>query len=393
MTTLRLLLPLAAVATAAMVGASGIGCGSEPTPLLIGSSSSSGVGGSGGGDGENQGREMFDLLLPDFTKECASCHAVGGPADTPFLGDPETGKPDPYERVTSWPGFVVKDPTKSRLLVHSVSSEHKGTKPSDALKSALEAWLEEEAKAVKDVSEEPQPTIPPFKPIVGGFNAVYLGALGPGFEGMAVTFQAEELTATTLSLTEIEVHPTGKMGVKLTHPLFTVYRPGTIQGDPDPVDSFSNVTVELVAGASGPLGPGLVVLTNWKAGSKLSLAFETATVIDPNGGVDPNASPCKALEPFQTNAAPALGPCVACHGGTNSSAQGALDMSDLTADPGLACGQVRNRVNLMAPGKSQLFVTTNPAGATTHPFKFGGNAGQYNTFKDAVTLWIQEEAK
>jgi hypothetical protein len=385
--------PAVAMLAFAALASTGTGCGSSDSPLLIStSSSSSGAGGGGGAGGsENIGRELFEALLPDMAKECGACHSTGG--DTPFLGDPTTGKPDPYMTITSWQGFVVKEPKKSDLLVHSVSKEHKGIKPSDALYAKMLEWLTEESLYVADVSNEEQPTIPPFKPIVGGFNAVYLGALGPGFDGMAVTFVAEELTPTSLSLTDIEVHPTSKLGLKLVHPLFTVFEKGSIDGDPDPVDSFSNVTLELQPGTAGVLGPGTVVLTNWQSESRLSLAFESATVIDPNGMVDPNATPCKAVESFAANAAPALNVCFQCHGGADPQAQGAVDMSELMSAPDKACGQVLNRVNPSAPAKSQIFVTTNPGNQAAHPFKFAGNMAQYNTFKDAVTKWIQEEAK
>lgn len=385
----------AALLVAGMLVASGeTGCATEESPLLLSSSSTStGSGGEGGGTTSTAAKSLFDALEPTLIKECGACHQKGGAADTPFLGDPDAPKPDAYAAMTSWPGFVVQTAAKSRLLTHSKSVEHKGTKPSDELAAALETWLTEEAKSVKDVSQEQKPTIPPFKPILSGFNAVYLGALGAEFEGMAVTFLAEELTPSTLALTEIEVHPTSNFGVKLTHPLFTVYAAGSTNGAPDPVDSFSNVTLELAAGQAGLLGPGLVVLTNWKPNARLSLAFEAAVAIDPNGGTDPNAMPCKASESFSLNAAPSFVPCFACHNGKDSSANGAVDMSKLMSDPGAACGQILNRVNLISPAKSQLFVTTNPSGSATHPFKFGGKAATYNAFKTSVTLWINDEAK
>ncbi|MBM4359093.1 MAG: hypothetical protein FJ096_13390 [Deltaproteobacteria bacterium] len=392
----RLAIPFAACAVAVVVSAGGTGCGAEETPLLITTSASATAtsttsSGAGGGDAASAGKQLFEELLPTMVKECGSCHVTG--TDTPFLGDPKAGKPDPYETITSWPDFVVKDPEKSYLLVHATSPDHKSAKPSAELKPALEAWLAEEAKSIADVEQEALPTVPPFKPILGGFNAVYLGSLGPAFEGMAVTFVAEELTPTSISLSDIEVHPTSKLGVKLVHPLFTVFEKGSIDGEPDPVDSFSNVTLELQPGTSGVLGPGMVVLTNWKEASRLSLGFEVATVIDPNGTLDPNASPCKAVETFTKNAAPALNACFGCHGGADAQAQGAIDMSDLMDAPEKTCGQVLNRVNPKSPAKSQIFVTTSPASQAAHPFKFGGSAAQYNTFKDAVTLWIQEEAK
>ncbi len=384
---------------AVVVAAQVVGCGGGDAPLALAAASSGSGSGTGGSVAEaNKSHAMFDQLSAQLFQECGACHAIGGPADTPFLGDPKSKNPDPYKTITSWPQFIVKDYKTSRLLTHPSTNEHKGTKPSTTLVAELEAWLQEEAKAVKDVSKESKPTLPPFKPIVPGFNAVYLGALGPDFDGMAVTFQSEELTGSTLSLTEIQIHPTTKKGLKITHPLFTVFPAGSMDGQPDPVDSFSNVMQELAPGQSASLGPGKVILTNWKDGAKLSLAFETIAATDPNaggggaggGGASPGG--CKAVAAFKANVAPSLAnPCFSCHGGANGTATAAVDMKALMTDPAATCAQVLNRVNVTDPAKSQLFVTTNPGGNATHPYKFGGNQANFNNFVSSVTKWIQQE--
>jgi cytochrome c553 len=377
-------------------------CSGEPSGgLPLGSSTGTGTDGGGGNADAFKAKQMFDELEATLLKQCDGCHLKNGPADTPFLGDPATKNPADatYKVITSWPQFVVKDWKKSRLLTHSGSSEHKGTKPSAALVAQLEAWLAQEAVAVKDVSVEKKPTLPPFKPIVPGFNAVYLSALSADMQGMALTFQAEQLTASTLSLTDIEIHPTTKKGLKVGHPLFTVFPAGSVEGQPDPIDSFSNVTMELKPGETKPLGPGTLILANWKEGARLSIAFEVLQAVDPNagtggaGGGGSSTGGCKAVDPFKSDATPALAPCVGCHGGNNANATNAVNMKDLTADPAKACTQILNRVNVKEPAKSQLFVTTNPGGNATHPFKFQGNAGNFNSFQTSVTKWIQAESK
>jgi hypothetical protein len=387
-----------ALSAATFASAVGAGCGSPDNSLSLSTSVTSGAGtGTGGAQAQaGAAKALFDALKTQLVKECGACHKVGGSADTPFLGDPETGSPDTYKTITSWPQFVIKDYAKSRLLLHPDSKEHKGVPSSEELKAKLTVWLAEEAKSVKDVSMEVKPTIPPFKPIVPGFNAVYLGALGVEFEGMAVTFSADELTPTTLSLTQIQVHPTTKKGLKLVHPLFTVFPAGSMEGDPDPVDSFSNVMLELQPGAVGNLGPGKVILTNWQGGAKLSLAFESVSAIDPNAGTGGAgggtvSGGCKAVDSFKLNAQQMLNTCFGCHGGSNDSATNAVDMKALMSDPAKACGQVKNRVDVITPAKSQLFVTTNPGGNATHPYKFGGNTTQFNNFVNSVSKWITAE--
>jgi hypothetical protein len=87
--------------------------------------------------------------------------------------------------------------------------------------------------------------------------------------------------------------------------------------------------------------------------------------------------------------------CVGCHGGSNGSATGALDMThvgDLSnAGQASACGQVRNKVDPSNPSTSQLFNVTNPGGNANHPFKFNGDATAWNGFVTAATKWINSE--
>jgi hypothetical protein len=101
-----------------------------------------------------------------------------------------------------------------------------------------------------------------------------------------------------------------------------------------------------------------------------------------------------ALLAFEDNAAgPLTQSCRSCHdGGNNATATNAVDMSDLGSDSAAACGQILNRVDLDDPPASQLFVTTNPGGNASHPFKFGGNQTAFNNFVSAVSAWIQAES-
>ncbi|MEQ9322571.1 MAG: hypothetical protein RIF41_25620, partial [Polyangiaceae bacterium] len=88
------------------VGVASSGCSEQEPFNPQSSTTSSGSGGAGGVDNSTLAEEMFRDLEADFVAECASCHKVGGSADTPFLGDPDSGTPDPYEAVTSWPGAI-----------------------------------------------------------------------------------------------------------------------------------------------------------------------------------------------------------------------------------------------------------------------------------------------
>jgi mono/diheme cytochrome c family protein len=374
------------------------GCAGDPAPFVpVTSATTGGSGGSGGG-AVNVGKVLFEDLFEDLDQSCGGCHKIGGQSNTPFMGDDPGTVDSAYEAITSWPDVVVRNPdTKSVLIQWPASGSHTAGPTSKQLEDKLIAWLNEEAKSVAETPND-VPTIEPFKPIVPGFNAVYLGELGADYAGMAVTFQATALTDNSLSLDNIEVHTTAQKGIKFDHPLFTVYPASSTDGEPDPVDSFSNVSQEIPPGEKQPLGPGSVILTNWETGGKLSIAFETVSVIDPLGGGGGAGGgmmggPCDALGSFSMNAAPQLEQrCEGCHGGNVTDATNAVDMSGLGGDVSNACGQILNRVNLNNPNQSQIFITTDPNGNAAHPFKFGGNAGQFDTFRQAVTTWINAES-
>jgi hypothetical protein len=203
------------------------------------------------------------------------------------------------------------------------------------------------------------------------------------------------LSDTTLELSNIELHPTSKAGLHVVHPLFVMY-PVSAAPMPDPVDSFSNVDQTFEMGESGTLGPGTLVLVNWQRDARLNLAFETIEAIlpameDAGDGGTPTGG-CKDVQAFIDNArVPLQQRCFGCHGGGNGQASAALDMSALVDDAAKACGQVKNRVNPADPPASQIFVTTNPNGNAAHPYKFGGSADTFNTFRTGLSIWIAAE--
>ena len=384
------------------IGAAGssVGCVPEqPTglgPLPSGSSTTGG--GPKDAGAPNKGAELFEAMEPQLMKTCGTCHDLGGIADTPFLAQ----KPTRYQSMVSWPGIVRRNPEESLLVTYSMTGKgHSGSlnldSPQlvDTLLPQVKAWLAEEAAGfdtpVSDAADgQAGPALEPFVPILG-FNAIYLGPLGPDLEGMAVTFTAELLGEGTLELANIEVHPTSKKGVHIVHPLFTVYPKGEAP-DPDPVDSFSNVDQTIQPGASDTLGPGTVVLVNWQEGAKLGLVFET---IEANEMPDPDAGTpdggCKAVDSFNTNAKPRFQVCTNCHAGGNGQAKAAVDMSQLNSDPAAACAQIKNRVTPADPPKSQIFITTDPGGNAAHPYKFGGDGNLFGNFRNDVSKWIAAE--
>jgi mono/diheme cytochrome c family protein len=376
-------------------------CTPAPDNLGTGGGGTGGENGAGGQSGTggaapNHGKELFAALEGDLYKACGSCHDAGGIADTPFLAGP-----DIYATIVSWPGLVVQDPKESKLLTYPVAGPQHTYKKldsdlyKDTLYPAVKAWLTEEGKNIVTTgkAEDAGKRIPPFAPIIG-FNAVYIDPLGGEYTGMALTFNAVLVGEHVLELDDLQVHPTAALGVHLVHPLFSVYPVGK-EVDPDPVDSLSNIDQSFEAGKADTLGPGTLILTNWQTGAKLDLAFQT---IEPlmqmgDGGTDGGTTGgCKDVGSFSANAVGLLKQnCQTCHGGNNAQAKGAVDMSALNSDEAAACSQVKNRVSPANVGGSQLFITTDPGGNAAHPYKFGGDNGKFDAFKQSVSKWITAE--
>ncbi len=398
----NLALGLAVVAGAGL-SANGGCTTTQPGQLSGGTESTTGASmnttGSGGGGGAPAAdpKELFSALEAEFVSACASCHIPGGLADRPFLA-----QPDRYQSVISWPGLITKDPNQSLLVTYPVAGgSHQGTNLDSAglnesLFPKIKAWLAAEGAAIAAPIDMAKPTIPPSAPIMG-FNAIYLTPLDKDLEGVAITFSANALTENTIELKDLQVHTTTKVGVHLVHPLFVVY-PKNKMADPDPVDNFSGFDQYFDPNTSTEFGAGTVLLTNWVPEAKLSIVFETAEPYTPGsgmgggGGMGTMTGGCKDVAEFMASAQGRFQTsCFGCHGGANGQANAALDMSKLQSDPAAACGQIKNRVKPADAPNSQIFITTDPGGTAAHPFKFGGNQGQFDTFKTNVSLWIQAE--
>ena len=383
----------------AAVAASASGCGNEPPPLIAGggngegaSTTSSGDGGSGGVFVDN-GKELWAGIEAEMVTACGACHEAGGIGDAPFLAGP-----DRYKSVLAWPGVVTVDPAQSLFVTYAVAGGgHSGTNfdtiPGD-LFDRVKAWLAAEATAIGTTPPVATPPTAPVAPIIG-FNAVYLAPIDPALSGVAITFTAEELTPTSLKLSQLTVHTTSMTGAHIVHPIFAVYPKGK-EAEIDPVDSFAGLDTYFPESTSETLGVGTLILTNWQAEAKLGLGFETCAAwtegSGEGGGGGGIPGGCNALNEFVTNAVPQLQARFEnCHGGNNGQATAAVDMSDLGSDNAAACAQVKNRVNTTTPNQSQIFITTDPNGNAAHPYKFGGNAGLFTDFRDDLTIWIQAE--
>jgi hypothetical protein len=365
--------------------------GSDPQDAgATGAGTSAGAGGAGGGTGPTA-RSFFEAFEADLVEDCGPCHKEGGLADAPFLA-----APDRYTSITSWPGIVVKSPSQSILLTHPGEPTHGGGEAPDIraeMKPKVLEWLTIESQELPTSGGEIGPSVTPFKPfLAGAFNTVYLDQLGPEFEYMSISFNAKAIGGTTeeptmLWINNITVHTVPEKPLHIVHPLFTVYYPSTAP-DPDPVDSFSNVDQTFTIDGNPMLGTGEVVLTNWRKGAYLGIAFE---LIEVYGGTPGTGGTCKDPVMFETVVAPAMQKCMECHAGKYPQAKGAMNLSELNTAPATACIQVRSRITPGDPANSQILIVTNPGGIEVHMYKFDGVLPDYETFKSKVSPWIDAE--
>lgn len=399
MRSLNVRFPLGtAILSLTLLGAAFWGCsddgGGSSTGGFTGSGTSSGSGGSGGGAEALTAREMFDALEAELLDACENCHKASGIADAPFLAKPEV-----YTSITYWPGIVVPKADQSLLLTFPKTDIHLDKSGGASLGADLENrvrdWLVAESKDIPNATES-LPHVQPFRPFPqGAFNTLYLGDLGADFEFMSISFNAEELGGTPgdpsmLRLYNLTVHTVADKPLHIVHPLFIVYEPSKLPSI-DPVDSLSNVDQTFTVDTEPSLGTGEIILTNWKKGAFLGIAFYLIEVYKGQtmggGCVDPMM--------FETTVAPAMNTCInECHGGKDPQAKNTMDLSGiLLAQPdyATACVQVRARIKPGDPASSQILIVTDPQQQVVHKYKFLGNLSQYNTFKTTVTPWINAE--
>lgn len=390
---LALTIGVAVASGTASCGDASSSTGSPTGP--VGPTSTSSTGGSGGGDGGGEPlggdpRAVFEETVePGLLSECGACHQLQGSSESYFLA-----APDLYISMTSYPGIVVANVPDSIVLTRPSDPGHGGGQApdlSEGLRAKLKSWLELEASRIPK-PEDIGFVVTPFKPkLNGAFNTVYLDELGQEFENVSITFNATELGAppSMLLLENIEVHPTSEMQLHLVHPLFTAYPSDTV-ANPDPSDSLSLIDEVFSLDGKIQLGTGTVIHTAWEKDSYLSIAFEDMFLV---GDYFPPTD-CLELSTFTQDVAPALEVCASnCHGGENPQAQGAMDLSKLGSDDALACRQVRARIKPGSAETSQIFVVTNPLDPSAHLFKFGGSIGNYNTFKETVSPWVNAEGQ
>ncbi len=358
-------------------GATGSGSGGSKGGATGSSSGSgSGIGADGGPVGDSAAgspaRALFEALLPTLSSTCGgACHGLGVGGAPIWLG-----QPDPYTSATKFPGIVTPNPGTSIIVT---KGRHEGPPLADPLLTQVMGWLTAEAAALPVVT---LPSTAAFTP-ANGSNDIDCSAAG--IPGLHITFNATA-SGNLMTLSGIDVIAPTTTGAQITYPIFAILPQGGAEIDDS---SFSNLVQTVGAGTTTPLGPGLLVLTQWSTGAKMKIEFTALVKATLADGGSSTTGGCKSVTSFTQNAVPAIqaNTCLNCHN-TGGSGNASLDLSGLASNPpddATACAQALTRINPQNPAQSDIILA--PTGqVANHPFK---NASQ--SFVQMMETWITAE--
>ncbi len=358
-------------------------------------------------------RAWLEKGHPVVAAFCVGCHD-GSRANIGFLegANPVELRDD---LVAFEPSVVnLTAPQSSRLLTKGI---HEGPALTASQASDLLEWIQKEKDAAENIPGEETPTLETdkFLPLIctaGApgdptcpYNDVSLDTVGlAGIPGAKIQFTAQAL-GSGLYVSNLKLLP-GPMGAKIEHPLFVSHPEGAAPM-PDTIDRFFSVKMNLEATATDDqkqIAGGTAAFVGFLANAKLSIHFKKVSIFEADGGGEPPVrSGCQVLANFKTvrtllttNVGGAANNCLACHGGQNAGATGALNITGInSADDAVvlnACNQVLIRVNLTTPDSSGIFLAPDPG--STHPFRF--TAAQLATYKNGppgtgLLGWINAE--
>ena len=339
---------------------------------------------------------------PVLMTSCQGCHA-GTTAGVEFLAGA-----NPMAVRDTLLGFAVQvvnleAPESSRLLT---KGPHNGPALTGDQSTDVLEWIRAERDAAGVTPDQGLQT-GKFTPLIctGGnpgdatcpVNHVDLSELHlPGASiDMVVQALSQDIYVTDLKLNA------SVDGVYLEHPLFVSWPADPTQPEiPDTLDRFFNVKMNLMPGTSDSIGGGTAAFVGFPPQNQISIHFKAIDKYTADGSGSGSgttaASGCRQLAQFKTAA---LGPlntnCASCHAGGDQNAKSAMDLTGIgsTDDTTLqgVCNQVRTRINFQDTNASGFYIAPDPGQQTNHPFKFGGNAACFTTFKSAIDPWVQAE--
>lgn len=369
--------------------------------LLDESGGSAAVSTADAGSAAAQAEGLFRKLESDLSTSCGgaegACHVQGVGGAPAWLKDP-----DRYVSIKGYDNsqsgsrkFILANTEESRLFTKGAHSGQELDRRSE-LGKQVEAWIKAEVAA----AAAPKETTLISEAVSvsdGAEGSINLSKLGAGMKGAQLTFNVA-IRGELLTLTNMQLVAPAANGIRATHPVFLQVLNG--RATPDPGDSCANVDAKVGAGESKVLGPGTLVIPDFKEGAKVAFAFDAVqpyTVVEGGGPQnDGGGGPvggCKNVPGFQGIASQFTTlsrNCVGCHG-AGGNGQGALDFSELEkGDPdwSAACSAALSQVGLSNKPNSPLILA--PAGNLTHA---GGklSAAEQGPYRDAILSWLAGE--
>jgi hypothetical protein len=385
-----------AALSAGLIGLGIFACGDDPAV----------PGGPGGGTNPEP---LFRDLEADLVKTCGgtngTCHVRGSFQQAPTW----LGGPDAYATIKKYHGILpaTKEVGDSILLTQI---RHAGPSLTDApnnLFARVSDWLSAE------VPGPPLPNTGAFS-VQSGFNSVPLDTVASGLTNARLTFLATDSNR-TLTLSALKIVAPTNANVKIDSPFFVILpRSGKVKADPE-VNGFKG-ELTIPAGASVDLFTGKMILLRWDPTGRLKVAFNKIESTPGQGA----ATGCTALELFKSSALPAMGmpveilpdddmnpdpdggeppplgqgSCLGCHAKQPDRADApepavqAMDLRAVTTDPGAACAQAKNWINLQNRAQSTILLNPTGKGNPQHPMK---PIGDDDPIVKGIKAWVDAE--
>jgi hypothetical protein len=368
----------------------------------------------GGSDGKSkEQRAALDAwertALPVLRQNCETCHN-GSRAMVGFL----IGGADDmavHESLMSYsPSVVNLDATSSSRILNK--GLHEGPQLTGDQLSSLLLWIQAERDAVNHDPDHPAPQLattpiqvqlcPPGQLDTTScpLNHIALSSVpgaGAAVPGAEITFIAQGLSS-GLYLNNLQVTG-GTAGAYIEHMLFVSLPAAPAVPFPDQIDRYFATKLNVGVGMSSPIDGGTEDFIGFAATDMLQVHFKVLSPFKPD---TTSSAPtgCKVLATFKSAAVPQLGPapggtCSTCHGGQNTTATAAMDLTNLTATTDAllmnACNQVRSRINFQTTDQSGFYIAPSPTLTSNHPFNFNKDQNAFNAFKTAMDVWVKAE--
>jgi cytochrome c553 len=368
----------------------------------------------GGSDGKTkEQRAALDAwqksALPVLRQNCETCHN-GSREMVGFLigGTDDMAVHDSLMNYT--PTVVNLDATSSSRILNK--GLHEGPQLTSDQLSSLLLWIQAERDSVSHDPDHPQAqlaTMPiqvqlcptgQLDTTTCPINHIPLSAVpdaGATVPGSEITFIAQALSS-GLYLNNLSVVG-GTAGAYIEHMLFVSLPASPAQPFPDQIDRYFATKLNVGVGMTSAIDGGTEDFIGFASTDMLQVNFKVLSPYKPETSVSAPTG-CKVLATFKTAAVPQLGPapggtCSTCHGGQNTTATAAMDLSSLasTNDAMLinTCNQVRSRINFQTTDQSGFYLAPNPAAASNHPFNFNKDQNAFNAFKTAMDVWVKAE--